>query len=193
MTGEPHYFIAVPLSNDVKERFSLTQQQISNLPYKQWTDWQDMHITLKFLGPVSDIKLKALIHRLHQISFRGFTLKASNIETFGNPARPRVLYVSVELSKQLTALYQKIELASLEVGFSKENRIYIPHITLAKKWIGQNDWLNKLDQVKANVQGPIKIDVREFTLFRIYPNRIPKYRIIATFHEQGGGASGSIN
>ena len=133
MSNFPHYFIAIPLPKRLQQFLADWQSELKTiLPYKQWTNIQDLHITLKYLGPVPDIKLKDLIKRLHAISFTPFHIQVGSIGMFGTSAKPRVLYAAVELSEALADLQQQVESVVSHEGFVPERRSYTPHITLAK-------------------------------------------------------------
>ena len=49
-----------------------------------------------------------------------------------NPRSARVLYAGVEASETLTALAAATERAAQKVGVAAEDRIYRPHLTLAR-------------------------------------------------------------
>jgi 2'-5' RNA ligase len=64
----------------------------------------------------------------------GFTLAVERVDCFGNPRRPRTVWVGVgEGHDALIALHDALESPLLELGcYRRENRPYTPHITLGR-------------------------------------------------------------
>src|SRR5699024_6116423 len=132
----PHYFIAISLPRPLKQKLAKWQGELKNvLSYKQWPHKDDLHITLKFLGEMDDNMIDMLHQKLTQLTtLKPFYTTIDSVGTFGHPERPRVVWAGVHLNKDLIFLQDKVEKLSMEAGFKKESRKYIPHITLAKKW-----------------------------------------------------------
>lgn len=183
MSNLSHYFIAIPLDHALKDYFSIWQDSLKEqLSYKEWPHKQDLHITLKFLGPVAPETLKGLIHELKTIEqLKEFELTVGTIGTFGNPLKPRVLWAGVEKTDELVVLQYQVEECAGRIGFAKENREYRPHITLAKKWAeGRNN--GSLADIKNKYNDQRKLYVNEVVIYQIFPSRSPKYEIIQTYH-----------
>ncbi|MFZ3579821.1 RNA 2',3'-cyclic phosphodiesterase [Virgibacillus sp. DJP39] len=189
MTGNPHYFIALPVPQTIKETVSDWQSDLKeSLTYKQWTHKDDLHITLKFLGSVSDDGLKNLIKELHRVEeLPMLSLELKGIKTFGKPSSPRVLYANVEKTKLLAQLVGKVENIAEVCGFDKEAREFRAHITIAKKW---ND--HSLSLPVKKILSNYLNETHEFTvdhirLYQVHPSRNPKYEVVKSFPLIGGG------
>jgi 2'-5' RNA ligase len=187
-----HYFIAIHLPETLQDYFSKWQHTLKQeLPYKQWSHKQDLHITLKFLGPVADNKLTVLQNKLKEIGkYDPFSLAIRDFGTFGNPKKPRVLWAGLGKTESLVQLQAAVEKICSAAGFEKEKRAYCPHITLAKKWNGSE--IKNLDQKLRNK----KLDkqewhVEDIVLFRIHPRESPKYEAVCKYPLQGGEGTGS--
>ncbi|WP_077327610.1 RNA 2',3'-cyclic phosphodiesterase [Virgibacillus siamensis] len=176
----PHYFIAVPLPKELKMYLAEKQEQLRDqLPYKQWPHMDDLHITLKFLGPVSDDQLDTLINNLECVTgFPSFHLRTGSVGTFGNPKQPRVLWTGVEKTEPLLELQQLVEWRANESGFQPEKRNYSPHITLAKKWNNRNEMWSDLS---SPFMTPYKMLVNRIVLYQIFPDATPKYKQVAEY------------
>ncbi|MFC4556745.1 RNA 2',3'-cyclic phosphodiesterase [Virgibacillus kekensis] len=185
MTNTPHYFIAIPLPDFLKEQYSQWQKQLKEqLSYKQWPYKEDLHITLKFLGPVEEEQLSKLQNELTSLERKtAFELFTGQLGYFGNPRKPRVLWAGVEKTGSLEDLHQEVEKHASAAGFQSENRPYSPHITLAKKWAGD---ISNLQELKKNFIGQHKMAVDKVVIYRIYPGNSPKYRIEASYNLKGG-------
>lgn len=182
MSNLPHYFIAISLTNTLKDYFSEWQNSLrEQISYKVWPHKQDLHITLKFLGPVAPDVLTGLINELKTIEQLGvFEVTVGTIGTFGNPHKPRVLWAGVEKTNELILLQNKVEESAVRVGFVKENREYQPHITLAKKWAeGETNTL--ISDFKKDYNRHQQLDVNEVVIYQIFPSRSPKYEVVQTY------------
>ncbi|SHF80592.1 RNA 2',3'-cyclic phosphodiesterase [Ornithinibacillus halophilus] len=182
-----HYFIAIPLPRTLKETLVNWQKHFKDqLTYKQWPHMEDLHITLKFLGAVEPDQLSELIAQLKKIErLPKFELTVGNIGTFGKQSMPRVLWVGVEKNESLLKLQKKVEECATNIGFSKENRLYKPHITLAKKW--NSEPIDDIDRLLCSFKKEqLEITVDEIVIYQIFPSRSPKYEVIRSYSLEGG-------
>jgi RNA 2',3'-cyclic 3'-phosphodiesterase len=180
----PHYFIAIPITANIKDEFATWQEELKNeVSYKQWPVKEDLHITLKFLGAVEDEKVKLLRELLRSISEQSpFSLTVGKIGTFGKPNSPRVLWAGVEKTEPLESLFKQIEKVATFIGFSKENRPYTPHITLAKKWNGNDGSPEMIKTMKERYQFlTYQMNVDSFVLYQIFPSKTPKYEVVELY------------
>ncbi|WP_164668316.1 RNA 2',3'-cyclic phosphodiesterase [Virgibacillus doumboii] len=181
MTNLPHYFIAIPLTESIKNKFSNWQLGLKeSLAYKQWPHKDDLHITLKFLGPVELDRINRLIKSLEVIKATpAFSVLTGNLGCFGNPKKPRVLWAGVEKTNEIMQLQQSIEQIARQAGFQEENRAYKPHITLAKKWNGTEANVPLLNERYEEQQ---TMTINTVVVNRIYPGSSPKYQAVAEFN-----------
>lgn len=182
-----HYFIAIPLPESVRHFFSIWQDELKGkLSYKQWTHPSDLHITLKFIGPVDDNKRNQLNQALQSVrKFSAFTIDVGSMGSFGDPTKPRVLWAGVEKTAELAALQTRAEVLLRDIGFQIETRAYRPHITLAKKWHGDAA-CNLLKTIKKQYTGQQDILVESLVLYQTHPISTPKYEPVWTYRLQGG-------
>lgn len=187
MASEAHYFIAIPLSTALQNDFSVWQRELKRkLTYKNWPDYRDLHITLKFLGPVADNKREQLKEALLQIEgLQKFSIEVGSIGTFGKSDQPRVLWAGVSKTKALSAIQQKVEALLVNIGFQAESREFHPHITLAKKWLG-NPAADVLKEIKKQFTEIQQLHVDEIVLYQIHPTKTIKYEVVQTYKLQGG-------
>lgn len=186
MSTLPHYFIGIPVSADVKETFSVWQDNLKTaLPFKQWTDKDDFHITLRFLGPVREVEILEMGKKLKQIeSQEPFSLNIDRIGTFGNKQQPRVLFAEVGRTNALMALYEHVETCLAYMGYSRETRPFHPHITFAKKWNDSAIRKERIDK-KEYMQQNVALNVNSIVLFRVFPKQTPKYRVVYKYVLRG--------
>lgn len=130
-------FIAIELPPQVKQGLARLQEQLKSSTPKgvKWVDPGSIHLTIKFLGEVQSDRIslisKNLVDAVKKI--KAFSVGVEGLGVFPDPRRPRVLWVAVvgEVDK-LVILQQAVDTALSPLGFVKENRAFVPHLTLAR-------------------------------------------------------------
>ncbi|GEN45954.1 RNA 2',3'-cyclic phosphodiesterase [Alkalibacillus haloalkaliphilus] len=175
-----HYFIGIKVPNRVALTLSQWQQHIKPyVSYRGWVHELDFHLTLKFLGPVSEQSVAQLEEYLQDITVPQFDISINGLSYFGKKEQPRVLFAKVQLVEPLSDLKEKVEKAAAALNFDQDKRSYKPHITLAKKWKDKTVLSTSLNN---KINDPINhFRVEEFQLFKIHPQNEPKYEIVKTF------------
>lgn len=189
MSQKLHYFIAIPLSQQLRQMYSSWQLECKKvLPYRQWTHRDDLHVTLKFLGPLSSELLRKLDRTLTSIQHMSpFSVQTGDLGTFGQPTSPRVLWIGVDKKAELLELQKRIEKLILPYGFLKVKRLFFPHITIAKKWdikqkIKNNDFLALQNKYKNQKH---VLYVNKIVLYRVQPKCLPKYEKVQIYELSG--------
>lgn len=182
----PHYFIGIQVKPELAEQLSEWKEHVMHyLPYKQWTDKSDFHITLVFLGDVDEKSKEILKSELYAITaYASFELNRTGLGTFGNKRQPRVLWLGVENNSILNNMQQQVVQICETIGYNKEKRSYTPHITIAKKWADQKkivteDSWNKIVSNMPSMDEAFNVDA--VNLYKIHPASTPKYEIIQRF------------
>ena len=93
-----------------------------------------IHLTLKFLGDVSDTNIKTIQEILQAgASFhKAFEFSVGGFGVFPSMSRPRVLWVGVEAPEELFLLQKRIEVETTRLGYPKDIRDFSPHLTLGR-------------------------------------------------------------
>ena len=101
----------------------------------RWIPPSNVHLTLKFLGDVTDEQLGRIDAALGEVSGRHgpFEIVPSNLGAFPSSRKARILWAGVgEGSERLRALADDV-CSSLEpLGFAREGRPYTAHVTLGR-------------------------------------------------------------
>ncbi|AWC34224.1 RNA 2',3'-cyclic phosphodiesterase [Bacillus cytotoxicus] len=169
----PHYFIAITLPHDIKERLANYKEEMNDtLPFRSWVHKEDYHITLAFLGSATQEQLQEIKEGLHLLkNEQEFSLLLQGFSTFGPPERPRIFWTGLEESKALLHLQKKVHSICERSGFSLETRPFHPHITIARKWIGEAMFhIEDIKELK-----PVSFPVDTVTLYRSNMKDTPKY------------------
>ena len=185
MERETHYFWAVRIPDSVKQTIHDELTQIKPIfQFKRWVDLNDYHITLAFLGAVSPQQLPTVIKLVGDAIHKQkvFKLKIEGLNVFGSQKSPRIFWGAVNEVTPLFQLQEIVHNTCLAAGFSLETRPYHPHITLARKWGGSEDF--KMDDlVTYNPFGEkaLSFQVSEIVLYKSNLENTPKYESVAAF------------
>ncbi len=129
-------FIAIELSSKIKE--SLAQVQ-SHLKYAgadvKWVTPENIHLTLKFLGEITEEKCEKVKAALDSIAkiIAPFELSIKDVGAFPKIEFPRVIWVGLDKgAKESTELAAKVDEALSKLGFAKETRPFAAHLTIGR-------------------------------------------------------------
>jgi 2'-5' RNA ligase len=101
----------------------------------RWVRPENIHLTLKFLGDVPSDKIPLVAEGVEEAASpaQPFVLVLSDLGTFPNLRRPRVIWVGVhEGHDETVELQKRIEDALESRGFPREGRRFSPHITIGR-------------------------------------------------------------
>ncbi|ELK47352.1 UNVERIFIED_CONTAM: RNA 2',3'-cyclic phosphodiesterase [Halobacillus marinus] len=176
-----HYFIGIPVSEPIRQELVSMQEELKqHMEYKVWTEVEDFHITLKFLGGCSDERIESLLSDLlHRHWPAPFPLQIGPAGFFGNPVKPRVFHAEVSLPASLEEMKSLVEECGKSQGFPNENRKYYPHITLAKKQAEGKSPLLEEGAEPGILQERLEMMVERVNVYKIHPEQKPKYECIA--------------
>jgi RNA 2',3'-cyclic 3'-phosphodiesterase len=134
-------FVAIELPPEIQNamgevqtrlRARLRSETLSDAVLR-WTSPVGIHLTLKFLGEISDAQSNRVIESLgHLESFDKFRLGVRGYGFFPDKRRPQVLWAGLVAPPALADLARKVERTLATVGFPAENRKFAPHLTLAR-------------------------------------------------------------
>jgi RNA 2',3'-cyclic 3'-phosphodiesterase len=135
-------FIALEL-NEALQRFlgEIISQLSRELPDLRWVDPRGIHLTLAFLGELSDKQLVETIHAAEEAAHKAtpFEYRLKGLDIFGSPQQPRVIWMGVEdlpsgkvQGSPLQHLHRVLSKGLELRGFEVEKRPFSPHLTLAR-------------------------------------------------------------
>ncbi len=165
-------FIAIDLPGPLHAALAQAQQAFRNAcPDARWTRPEGIHLTLKFLGEVSDAKLREVVEGLSGIgSFQTFPVEVKGFGFFPQAQRPRVFWVGVEAPPALAELAARVEREMEKVGFRREQRPFTPHLTLARFAVPRPQPALEA-AVAAREAAPLgRFEASEFFLFESKPS-----------------------
>jgi|SRR5579875_931549 len=140
-------FIALDIPQETREKLSLLLKKLEPLARgARFVRTEGIHLTLKFIGQVEDAKVREIKNRLANVPQRSaIEVAFRNFGFFPNDRRPRVFWVGIECSKELSALASDVEEQLVPLGIEKETREFTPHLTLAR--FKTNEGLSEMQKV----------------------------------------------
>ena len=127
-------FIAIELSKEAKNEISKIAEKIikKNIIMARFVEPENLHLTLKFLGEVSEKELEKIKEKLSEIKQEGFDVLLGKIGFF-SPNFVKVIWIELLCKEnEIQRLQGQIENKLEEIGFMKEKREFQSHITLAR-------------------------------------------------------------
>jgi 2'-5' RNA ligase len=127
-------FVAIDLPDAIHAALGRQQQEFrSACRDARWTRPEGIHLTLKFLGEISDAQVEKVAAALSDLGkFEPFPIEVKGFGFFPNGHRPRIFWVGVEAPPSLAELAARVEASMEKLGFPREQRGFSPHLTLAR-------------------------------------------------------------
>lgn len=101
-------------------------------PGARWARVEGLHVTLKFVGHVSEAKVEEMKTALTSLEAAPFEVGFEDAGFFPNERSPRVFWIGVHAGEALAQLAANIDQALAGVGIAREEKPYRPHLTLAR-------------------------------------------------------------
>lgn len=181
-------FIAIELSESIRNALAQIQ---SHLKYAgadvKWVEKDNIHLTLKFLGEVTEEKIEKIKSALDQIASKTkpFEISLKDIGAFPKIDYPRVIWVGLDKSaNESKILAENIDEALSKIGFQKESRPFAAHLTIGRVRSPKNkDALKEKILSAANSQLPITNSQLISSIILFQSTLTPKGSIYTKLHE----------
>lgn len=129
-------FIAIELCERIKKSLAAVCERLRpNCPDVRWTRPAQLHLTLKFLGEVSESRLPELNQVMTRVArtVPPFEMTLDGTGVFPASGRVRIVWAGLhEPGGILQRLAGGIENGMAGLGFPREERDFSPHITLGR-------------------------------------------------------------
>jgi RNA 2',3'-cyclic 3'-phosphodiesterase len=159
-------FVGIGFPPELKLRLSLLCAGVTGA---KWVDPGNLHLTLRFIGEITEDLAADVDAALARLKARTFTLQLAGTGVFGGN-RPNSLWVGVERDPALMVLHDKIELALIRAGLTPEPRRFVPHVTLARLRDPVLDQLGQFLAVHARFRAD-PLPIEHFSLIASYPTK----------------------
>jgi 2'-5' RNA ligase len=174
-------FLAIEIPGQIRKKVNqlITQEKKNRLPIK-WIRFENLHITMKFLGEIDESKQREIIPVLERIckTFIPFNINLEGIGCFPHVRNPRVLWIGVKYGVTvLTDIACEIEKNLGAIGFIRDKHFHA-HLT-----IGRTRKFCKVDSLLAKPFISENFPVNSITLFEsILKPEGPIYQALKIFN-----------
>lgn len=128
----PRLFAAVAMPEEIA---SSLDRLCTGLPDARWTDPDDFHLTLRFIGEVDHETFYEIGEELARVRLPPFDIELKGIGQFPPGGPLRQLWLGVTHNPDLDRLRRRIDTCLHAAGVPREGRRFIPHVTLARfRW-----------------------------------------------------------
>jgi 2'-5' RNA ligase len=159
-------FVGIDFPPELKLRLSLL---CTGVPGARWVDPGNFHLTLRFIGEITEDLAGDVDEALAGVKASRFALQLAGIGVFGG-RRPHALWVGVERSAELVRLRDRIEQALIRAGLEPEQRKFAPHVTLARLRDPEPDTLGHFLAANARFRAD-PLPVEHFSLIASFPTK----------------------
>lgn len=179
-------FIAldIPETNQLNQLYTDLKTNITGLNIR-FTEIQNLHLTLAFLGEINKNLISYIIQQLTLIKGQHleFTIELKGVGKFGNKVNPQIIWVGIVPNESLTKLWHSITISLQLPDFQPDPRGFSPHLTIGrikstKSTHNLEDFLIKYHEFNF---GTIRIS--KFVLYESILKQIgPQYKPIEIFN-----------
>ncbi|HEX5975145.1 MAG TPA: RNA 2',3'-cyclic phosphodiesterase [Rubrobacteraceae bacterium] len=128
-------FVAVFPPPEVREALFRAARDLPTSKAFRLIGQEKLHLTLKFLGNVAEEDLSGVEQALEQLRGRHepFAVETSDFGAFPSERKARILWAGIgEGSEHLRVVAKSVDDLLEPVGFGREKRPYVPHLTLGR-------------------------------------------------------------
>lgn len=167
-------FISIDFPDEVKERIKKIQAQLPEFSGKL-TEFENLHLTLKFLGEISEKEAEDIERKLKEVKIKRFEAEINEIGVFSERF-VRIIWLHITNCDELQREIDE----KLSEFFAKENR-FMSHVTIArvKKIENKMKFIEQLKEVKIE---KIKFNVDGFYLKQSFLHeKGPEYKVVGEY------------
>ena len=159
-------FIGIDLDSKIKEELSKIIENLKKIKLDaKWVKKENLHLSLKFLGEVSEDKLEKIKEIILKVSknLNPIEISTQNFGFFPNQNYPRVFFIGTDKEEELKKVASSLEDELEKIGFEKEDR-FKSHITLARFRSLKN--IDLLKKELKNIDISLRFNFTEICLFK---------------------------
>lgn len=123
-------FTALDLPDPLRDDLARLQASVA-LPAR-WTDPEQFHVTLRFIGEASEKQTARYEQALADIETSPVECNPYGIDALPSRRSPRVLVLGLKRTTSILTLYDAVSDALQSEGLDPADRTYRPHVTIAR-------------------------------------------------------------
>lgn len=154
-------FLAIEMPSKIKEKISAIQNKLrlSRLG-ATWVKPGNMHVTLVFIGDTDYNQIPEIIGLLSSLRDDAFEVSFSEISGFPSQNKANIIWLGFKENLALYYLQEKIKRRLEEINIKSDNKLFAPHLTIARL-----DRPKNLEKLKLTAGTLGKFSVRQFILY----------------------------
>jgi RNA 2',3'-cyclic 3'-phosphodiesterase len=156
----PRLFTALAIPEDATRRISALR---GGLPGARWIEPSDYHLTLRFIGDITDRQAREVEETLADTGSTPIRINLTEISSFGG-SDPHSVHLVAEQTKELADLAAEHERMFRRLGLKPDSRRFVPHVTLARLRHGSPLDVADFIESRGHV-APIRFVADEFMLY----------------------------
>lgn len=150
-------FVSIDVPENIQKEIKKIQEKLPRFEGK-FTEIENLHLTLKFIGEIDEVNLIEIKRRLKEIKYKKFEAKISEIGVF-SPSYIKIVWIKLDNCYDI----QRIIDAKLDGILKKEDR-FMGHITIARVKSIKNKKYFLGELKKIEVSAGLKFKVKSFEL-----------------------------
>ena len=127
-------FFALDIAPGIRRKLGEYVDSLRRVPGVRFMPAESYHVTLKFLGEVQDAE--GAKQAAASVQGENFDLSFRETGFFPTPRAPRVFWAGIHADDRLGKLASSLDEALSQAGFAREERLFRPHLTLARSGSG---------------------------------------------------------
>jgi 2'-5' RNA ligase len=144
-SSAPRLFVALLPTAPAQEALTALMEGLDGV---RWTPPEQLHLTLRFIGPVAETAQREIDESLARVAVRRFLLDLEGVRGFPPRGSPTILWAGVGRGHPLLhQLRQQVDDRLLTTATAIALRPFEPHLTLARvreaPAVAVNHWLKR--------------------------------------------------
>lgn len=155
-------FVAINLGDFLKKEIGSVIAGLNSGNWDvRWVPADNLHITIKFLGEISEDLAEKFKGKLSEVSgrHRPFEIIFCGVGVFPDRKRPRVVWIDLRYPIEMNKLHEDVEHSLISIGLKSEIRKFSPHLTIGRvrSFQGMDSLLAALEGLKDRDFGNIEV------------------------------------
>lgn len=125
-------FMAINFHEETRNNIIGVQQRLRPLGKGNFSQPENLHLTLAFLGEVTPSQVDAVRHAMNSTIVRPMSLTFDHVGRFNRDGGD-IWWIGLSENRLLLSLQKELSGNLADAGFRLENRRFSPHITLARE------------------------------------------------------------
>jgi RNA 2',3'-cyclic 3'-phosphodiesterase len=177
-------FLAIPLADEIAAAATLVARRLAGADRGvNWLDEEQIHLTVQFLGEISDYEIGEVCLRLGRLTqtIEPFMIGVNGIGAFPNLQKPRAIWFGVtEGREELLELVAAVEKSLASLGFRGEGHRFTPHVTIGRVNGQSNQLTEGLNRLIGQRAGQSHVDEIILYASELAPSG-PEYTVLGRF------------